>query len=209
MTAVFPDRNQAEKLFEWIVSERNKSPYPFRGDMEKTFRAHCLSVASISETIAAKSNILDSNQAYIMGLLHDCGRIKDEYALHEYHGVVGFNLMNGLGYPKQARICITHSFVDKKIDLDFMPHPCKDMLFCQKYLDTIEYDDYDYLMQLADNMNNLGQSCTIEQRRKSVSERYHVPYEKFSDEIILLNGIKNHFSKLCGGDIYQLLGIKE
>ena len=204
-----PDKTKAEELFEWVISERNKSPYPFRGDMEKTFRLHCVAVASIAEIIAAKTNILDAEQAYIMGLLHDCGRIKDEFALHKYHGVIGYNLMNDKGYPELARICITHSFVNKKIDFDFMPHPRKDMLFCQKYLDGIEYDDYDRLIQLADNMNNLGETCTFENRCRSLSERYHVPYEKFSDEIILLNGIKNHFSKLCGGDIYQLLGIKE
>lgn len=209
MTVALPDRKQAEELFEWIISERNKSPYPFRGDMEKTFRAHCLSVASIAETIAEKSNILDSNQAYVMGLLHDCGRIKDEYALQEYHGIVGFNLMNELGYAKQARICITHSFVNKQIDLDFMPHPRKDMLFCQDYLNKIEYDDYDRLIQLADNMNNLGENCTFEQRCLSLSERYHVPYEKFSDEINLLNNNKKYFDKLCGCNVYKLFGLKK
>lgn len=208
MNKDMPDKQQAEELFEWVVSERNKTPYPFRGDMEKTFRAHCKSVAEIAATIADKTGVLDNNQAYVMGLLHDCGRIKDEYALHQYHGIVGFNLMNEMGYSKLARICITHSFVDKQIDLDFMPHPRKDMLFCQSFLDKIEYDDYDRLIQLADNMNNLGETCTFEQRCQSLSERYHVPYEKFLPELRLLNINKKYFDDLCGCDIYKLFNLQ-
>ena len=126
----FPSRSEAVDFFEWVIAKRNKTPYPFRDDMEDTFRRHCHGVAIIAETIASKTPYLNADLAYVMGLLHDCGRIVDEYATGDYHGVVGYHLLCQKGWPQLAKISVTHNFVDKDFDIELMPHPRKDMIFC-------------------------------------------------------------------------------
>lgn len=208
MTINSPSRLEAVDIFEEIVQQRNLSPYPFREDMESTFRAHSFAVAKIAEQIAQKTAYLNTEKAYVYGLLHDYGRIVDEYATKQYHGVVGYKLMNERGYPELARICLTHNFIQKDFDISLMPHPKDDMLFCKAYLDTIEYDDYDLLLQLSDIINDLGETCTIEHRYQSISKRYNVEYERLSALIIQTNQLKAYFDKLCGCDIYKILGIE-
>lgn len=207
MAELFPSRTEAKKLFEWVIFERNQTPYPFLDDMEKTFRDHSNAVAKIAEALAKDTAYLNSEKAYVMGLLHDCGRIVDEFATKQYHGVVGYRIMNEKGYPELGRICLTHNFIDKDFDIELMPHPRDEMLFCKTYLNSIEYDDYDLLLQLADIINDLGKSCTIEYRYKSISKRYNVPYAKFAALIDKTNILKAYFDNKLGQDIYKLLGI--
>ena len=208
MNMPFPSRSEAVDFFEWVIAERNKTPYPFRDDMEDTFRRHCHGVAIIAETIASKTPYLNADLAYVMGLLHDCGRIVDEYATGDYHGVVGYHLLCQKRWPQLAKISVTHNFVDKDFDIELMPHPRKDMIFCKNYLTTVEYDDYDRLLQLADAVNNLGNNCTVEQRYRSIAVRYNVAYDKLLSVIASYNKIKHHFDELCRKDVYDLIGVK-
>ena len=78
----FPTRQQAQFLFEEIIAERNASEHPFQPGWEKEYRSHCAAVARIAETIAAKTPYLNSEKAYVFGLLHDSGKYIDEYALN-------------------------------------------------------------------------------------------------------------------------------
>jgi putative nucleotidyltransferase with HDIG domain len=68
---------------------------------------HSYNVARSAETIA-KDCSLDSNFAYILGLLHDIGRYEGITNLR--HVYAGYNLMNEKGYNDIAKICLTHSF---------------------------------------------------------------------------------------------------
>ena len=74
----FITREQAKKIFEEIIQVPNNSLYPFSENMENNFRKHSQLVGSIAVEIAKKTMYLNSEKAYILGLLHDCGRIKDE-----------------------------------------------------------------------------------------------------------------------------------
>lgn len=202
-----PNREQAQKLFEQVIAIRNQQQYPFTGTMEASFRAHCLDVARIAETIAEYCPHLDPDQAYVMGLLHDCGRIKDEINLKLFHGLVGYDYMTDLGYPQLARISLTHCFYCQDFDFSNYPQPKEQLLRCKELLKDIEFDDYDRLIQLADMMNDMGNICTIESRFQSISERYQIPYEKLDWAIRKLTEIKHHFDKLCDKDVYELLNI--
>lgn len=207
MNMLFPTLNEAKDFFEYVIQERNKSEYPFRDDMEETFRNHCQAVAQIAKTIASKTAYLNSDKAEIMGLLHDCGRIVDEYALHKHHGIVGYHLMNKKGWSELAKISVTHNFPIKDFDIDLMPHPRSDMIYTKKLLSEWEYNDYDKLIQLADALNNLGQTCSIENRYKSISARYKVPYENLLPIINKYNELKQYFDEQCKINIYKLLEI--
>ena len=204
--SLYPDRETAEKIFEEIIIKRNKTPHPFKPEWEREFRKHCHYVADIASKIASKTLYLNPEKAYVLGLLHDCGRCVDEFAEHRFHANIGYDWMKELGYDDVAKICITHSFYEKDFDLKNFTQPKDDLLWCKEYLKTITYDDYDKLLQLSDVLNDRGDMCTIEYRFKSLSERYHVPYENLLIHVKQLQNIKTYFDNICSCDIYNLIG---
>lgn len=50
-----PSKQEALAFFEYVIAERNRSPFPFRPEWEKEFRAHCFSVADIAAKIASQT----------------------------------------------------------------------------------------------------------------------------------------------------------
>lgn len=198
------DKQSAQNLFAEVISIRNKSDFPLTTDQEKLLTAHCYSVADIAEKIASVCN-MDANKAYVMGLLHDCGRQRDEKGENVFHGWQGYLFMQEKGYPELARISITHNFYFKDFDESTYPQCKQELKNCREYLETIEYDDYDLLLQLADMMNNQGTTCTIKQRFASIASRYNIPMAKMLSMQTKVEEIKQYFDKRCGKDIYQLL----
>lgn len=203
-----PTRLQALSLYENIFILRKSSVRPFFGDQEQTLRAHSLAVAGIAEKIASVSPNMDKDKAYILGLLHDCGRIKDEKTENCFHGYVGFQYMMSINQPEIARISLTHTFYEKDFDASTYPQNSEQLEKCRSYLQEIEYNDYDLLIQLADILNDMGKICTIETRFSSIVRRYGLNPEVVKPHIRRLHEIKEHFDKKAGCDIYCLLGIK-
>ena len=78
---MFLSEREAFEIFEEVISLRNKSDSPFTKSMEKTFREHSRSVADNAALIASYVPSLDKQEAYACGLLHDAGRLNDEYVL--------------------------------------------------------------------------------------------------------------------------------
>ena len=200
-------RDDAKKMLEDIISERNASSHPFRPEWEQEFRAHSAAVARIAETIASKTPYLNSERAYILGLLHDCGKYQDEYACHKFHGLAGYYYMLEKGYPDLARASLTHTFYKKDFELNEYPFPPDDLKICRRLLQDIKYDDYDLLLQLADMINDMGKTCTLEYRVQSLCKRRNIPPKDYAWVEVALNAIKNYFDKKCGCDIYSLFGL--
>ena len=207
MTDLMPARAEAQKLFEEVVFLRNNSKTPFTKDQEQTFRQHCTAVASIAEKIASALPGINEDRAYILGLLHDCGRIKDEKTEHAFHGYIGYHHMLEKGYPTLARISITHNFYQKDFDTTTYPQNKEQVIFCKKYIQTIDYNDYDRLIQLSDILNDMGKLCTIEYRFSSIAHRYNIPVDRIETHIRSLNELKQSFDNKIGIDVYKFLGI--
>lgn len=93
-----------EKAVEILIESEQLNPGPW-GD-------HSRVAASCAEKIAEKVG-LDSEKAYVLGLLHDIGRRFGVY--HFRHVVDGYNYMSKLGYDEVAKICLTHSFSTQDI----------------------------------------------------------------------------------------------
>lgn len=144
---------------------------------------HVFNVAKIAENIAKHSNgKLDSDTAYSLGLIHDIGRIKDETITKVPHGVEGFNYLIDQGYPDIAPICLTHGFINKDIKQSDYP-TYSPQLFKQvkNYLDNLEYNDYDRIVQLADLFSRGKEIMSIHQRLEKNKSFYHIEnlsYEK-------------------------------
>ena len=156
----YPDRVEAEKL---LAEAEQCNPGPW-GNHSRT-AAHC------AEKIALYSGLCPE-KAYVLGLLHDIGR---KYGTrHLGHVSDGYSYMMNLNYPDAARICLTHSFNNMKIDgyvgrRDTTAEETE--LIRIKLAETVP-DDYDLLIQLCDAISGAEGVMDIVDRMSDVRRRY-------------------------------------
>ena len=203
------DLETAHQLLENILEARRHSSCPFFPRQEENFRNHCLSVAYIAEQIATTSGRLNPQQAYVLGLLHDCGRISDEKTDGTFHGLTGYDYLCQAGHPQAAQIAFSHCFYDPQLNLSMYRLKAQDYVRCRELLKELDFGEYDYLIQLADILNDCGQSCTIEYRFASVARRHPIGAEAVELSIKKFRELKAYFDNLCKTDIYSLLQIDE
>lgn len=169
---------------------------------------HVENVALLAENIADVCS-LDSEKAYVFGLLHDIGRffvvdekkeliVKDKYR----HPIEGYLYLNKIGCEEEARICITHAFLYRKNSYSNLYTKKENEIISQVL--SQEYDMYDLLIQLADEMSVMKGWCTLETRlaREAMWDGYDSEaWKKFMH----LHKTKKLFDELAGKDIYSLI----
>jgi hypothetical protein len=166
---------------------------------------HSLFAAKAAEAIALGVPGLDPRTAFILGYLHDIGR--REGVTQMRHVLDGFNFLVCQGYDDAARVCLTHSFPVKNVRAivgTWDDCPLADLGFIQNYLDQIEYNAYDKLIQLCDALALPSGFCLMEKRLVDVTLRYGI------NEYTLLRwraylGIQNEFEKVLNKSIYDCL----
>ncbi|MBQ3416901.1 MAG: HDOD domain-containing protein [Ruminococcus sp.] len=167
---------------------------------------HSKTAALCAKAIAEHCDDLDADTAYILGLLHDIGR--REGVTDMRHIIDGCNYMNSLGYDDCARICLTHSFPYKDIRSYNGQNDCtaKETDFIIIFLNKIEYDDYDRLIQLCDALALQNGATYIEKRlvdvvmRRGFNDMTIPKWKAFLD-------LKDYFDQKTRTDIYQLIGV--
>lgn len=175
---MFPTREEAEKL---LSEAESCNPGPW-GNHSRV-AAHC------AEKIAKQCNGMDSEKAYILGLLHDIGR---KFGVrHLGHVSDGYTYMMSLGYDEAARICLTHSFNTRSIkdyigSIDTSPDEFE---LINTALAKIVFDDYDRLIQLCDALAGSEGVLDIEERMGDVKRRYGAYPQKKWDQNIRLKTI--------------------
>lgn len=184
----YPDRDEAERLLK-EAEERNPGPW---GDHSRT-AAHC------AEKIAFYSG-MDAEKAYVLGLLHDIGRRFGKR--HLGHVSDGYSYMTSLGYSDVARICLTHSFNQRKIEAyvgNFDTTEEETELIRTK-LQEVQLDDYDKLIQLCDSISGAEGVMDIIDRMSDVKRRYGAyDPEKWNANLAL----KDYFEQKMGKDLYE------
>ena len=156
----YPDRAEAEAL---LAEAEQLNPGPW-GNHSRT-AAHC------AEKIASFAGLCPE-KAYVLGLLHDIGRRFGKR--HLGHVSDGYTYMMGLGYPDAARICLTHSFNDMKLQSyvgSFDTTEAETELIRSKLAETVP-DDYDRLIQLCDSIAGADGVMDIVERMSDVKRRY-------------------------------------
>jgi len=143
---------------------------------------HAYHTAMAAYMIAEKSETLDSEKAYVCGLLHDIGRREGIYDLH--HTIFGYVYLKELGYEEVGKICLTHSFINHDISDFNGKFDCSEdeLYFMKSYLNTAIYDDYDKLIQLCDYLALPTGFCILEKRMIDVALRKGV------NELTINNG---------------------
>ncbi|GFI44105.1 MAG: HD domain-containing protein [Dorea sp.] len=189
---MLPTREKAEAL---LKEGERCNPGPWGN--------HSRIAACCAEKIAEECKDMDSNKAYILGLLHDIGR---KFGVrHLGHVSDGYSYMMSLGYDEAAKVCLTHSFHDQTTDgyIGKFDTTQEELQIIRDALQTLAVDEYDRLIQLCDALAGAERVLDIEERMKDVKQRYgYYPQEKWENNIRL----KQHFEEKTGRDIYAVVG---
>lgn len=165
---------------------------------------HSRYVALACENIAKRCPHMDSELAYIYGILHDIGRYAGISS--ERHLLDGYRYCMEHEWNKAAQICISHAFMLKDIStsIGVFDMPSEDKEFIAQFVHEVEYDDYDYLLQLCDALALPTGFCLLEKRFVDVTIRYGV-HPATIDRWKAVLDIKKHFEEIIGCSIYDCL----
>jgi hypothetical protein len=188
-----PSRAESETL---LKAAETLNPGPWA--------THSLHTAKAAHAIAACHPKMDPDAAYVLGLLHDIGRKVGVTGIR--HALDGYNFLLSSGYQDAARICLTHPFPIRNIAAcaGVWDGSAEEFQFVQEYLDQIEYDLYDRLIQLCDSLADATGFCLIEKRLVDVAMRYG--YNSFTiPRWKACFAIKDDFERMIGKSVYGLL----
>lgn len=163
---------------------------------------HSYNVARLAEKIAVKAN-MDSEKAYIVGLLHDIGRRNG--AMQARHALEGFNYLTNIGFEDGARICMTHTFQYKNIEAIYDNWDCSadENRFIKSYLNNVIYDDYDKLIQLCDALTLTNGYCYAEKKMVNSVLKFGFKDTTTNKWNAILE-LKHYFDTLIHKDVYSL-----
>ncbi len=188
---MYPTREEAERL---LIDAGKCNPGPWED--------HSRVAARCAEKIAQSCEGMDSEKAYVLGLLHDIGR---KFGVrHLGHVYDGWQYMLRLGYDDAAKICLTHSFNEGSLDnyigkFDITEQETEAI---RQALSKTEFDDYDKLIQLCDSMAAAEGVIPMEERMSDIKRRYGAyPQSKWDKNMEL----KVYFEEKCGRDIYSVV----
>lgn len=187
-----PALNEAEEMLEKAV-KLNPGPW----------REHSIHTAEAAKYIAENAG-MDGEKAYILGLLHDIGRIAGVTGMR--HILDGYNFCIESGFSECGKICLTHSFPTKDLREAFGKWDCddKEYSFVENFIKTVDYDDYDRLIQLCDALALCEGFVLMEKRMIDVAIRHGV-HEYTVSKWKKTVEIKEYFEKLMGKSIYSVL----
>ena len=187
---MLPTREQAEKLLK-EAEACNPGPW---GNHSRV-AAHC------AEKIAMNCPGLDSEKAYILGLLHDIGR---KFGVrHLGHVSDGYSYMMSLSYDEAARICLTHSFNCHKVSqyIGKVDTTKEEYDLIVSTLEKTVYDEYDRLIQLCDALAGSEGVLDVKDRMNDVKQRYGTyPQEKWDDNLEKIR----YYEELMGRNLYEV-----
>jgi hypothetical protein len=180
--------------------------------LAKRFIRHCIVVGLISEKISGMLK-LDTNNAFIVGLMHDIGRFQHS----RFHGLYGYKFSMNIFektkisiFKNIARVSLTHTLIssyEKNEDYSFFTmqrnnNPANKEIFDIDERETREIrkkivpDDYDYIVGMADllSVGDKLKPVLLQERLADIFERYYK--NKNSDELNLYYELERTKSEL-------------
>lgn len=163
---------------------------------------HSQLVACLAEKIALKAG-MNSEKAYVSGLLHDIGRRKG--CMEARHALEGYLYLSELGFTEGARICLTHTFQYQDVEAIYDTWDCseEEKQFIENYLKNITYDDYDKLIQLCDALSLADGYCYAEKKMVNSVMKFGFKETTLQKWEAIL-ALKKYFDEKIQGDVYDL-----
>ncbi len=190
---MLPSIQEAEEALV-IAGERNPGPWI----------EHSRNVGMAAKAIAEKCSSMDSNKAYIVGLLHDIGRRIGIVSIK--HIIAGYDFSMKKGWDEVARICMTHSYPiqDDSKEIGHSDITEEERSRIRLFLNQVTYDRYDKLIILCDSLATAKGCCLLEKRFVDTTRRYGVfPFtiERWNATF----AIKAEFETMMGCSLYDVL----
>jgi putative nucleotidyltransferase with HDIG domain len=168
------------------------------------FHNHVYGVAKVAEKLAEKLG-LDTEKAYILGLMHDCGKVHEMYE-KRFHGVIGYEMFKDTD-SDIAKVSLTHSFYNNllpeghALDRYFYGNQ-EDKEFVISYINESKITEYDRIIQFCDGLANCNGLVTLEERAEEFASRYNFEMPEY----IVKNAhkMKEYFDDKLGFDVYNL-----
>lgn len=170
------------------------------GKFENRWILHSIYTGLAARRIAHELNV-DEDYALIIGYLHDIGRIIN----HNNHPIEGYLYLDNLGYTNIARYSITHSFINNDINLTAVSGP-KDLesySFINDYLQSINLNIYDNIVQLCDLFCLETGFTTVEKRLLDITKRKGI-YDNSYLHLVNMINLKKRIESMIGKDLYEL-----
>jgi putative nucleotidyltransferase with HDIG domain len=188
-----PSRKESERFID-RAADANNGPWI----------QHSKNVATAARLIAENHPSLDPETAHIFGLLHDIGRQIGR--THLRHVTDGYHFLADQGFHDAARICLTHSFPIPDLDVFVGEHDCntEDLTFLKEFLTTVEYDEYDRLIQICDGIAPASGFCLLEKRMVDVGIRRGITDLTIQGWEARFRTIEE-FEEVIGQSIYEFL----
>ena len=197
---------QTKELFDFAKAKTdiiNKA----EGLEEGLSSAHYQNVAFIASVIAEHTG-LNSQKAYILGLLHDFGEYTQKTTPNTFHGTAGYDEMMDKGFDEVARTCLSHSFFNADFTPeDFPAYNAQEIIRAAELLKKQDFDDYDRLIHLADLMAPCQIIDTIENRIIWIGEKYHLSADDIKQKLAEAQKLKAYFDAKCDCNIYTLFDL--
>ncbi len=178
-----------------IAEERNPGPWV----------KHSINVGIAARNIADKIPGMDSEKAYVVGLLHDIGRrVKFGFVDIPTHVYEGYKYCMEKGWDEAARICMTHSYLHMKDEFEGYDPEAEHEKAIKDYIMECEPDCYDRLIQLCDSLATDYGFVILEKRFVDVTRRYGIMEDYIKGWEVAFD-IKEKFEEQMGCSIYDVL----
>ena len=189
----------SEELALSILLQNIKEKNDLKKD-ENKWILHSIYTGIAAKRIAKSLNLSD-DYASSIGYLHDIGRIIN----HNNHPIEGYLYLDNLGYPDIGRYSITHSFINNDINSTAGggPKDKESYNFINNYLNSIELNIYDNIIQLCDLFCLDKGFTTIEKRMIDISKRKGV-YDNSYDHFKSVINLKKYIEKKINKNLYDL-----
>ena len=193
------DKITSNEAYQLLIKDTIKDKNDFFKE-ENKWILHSLYVGSAARRIATKLE-LDGDYAASLGYIHDIGR---KFS-HDNHLIEGYKYLTDKGFHNEARICLTHSFIDNDINLTAGggPKSKETYDFINSFLEKSPKNIYDNIIQLCDLFCLETGFTTIEKRILDITKRKGI-YDNSYNHFMKTIELKERIEEMMECNLYDL-----
>jgi hypothetical protein len=169
---------------------------------------HSLLVAKAAKLVSERIFGLDSEKAFLFGLMHDVGKLYLPLSEKYKHPLFGYRMFESID-KEVAAICLSHPFPLSSGCPEYIEYYCKgDSIVAEtmlRLLKDVKNDLYTKLIQLCDKISGKDAFVKIEDKFRWYKDRYKMSSWFIDSNYEVYCRLKRELDDLAGIDIYSLL----